>query len=200
MSKKPKNQNDDDREPRDESAEIESPLDADEPQGIEGEAEAEPADELEQLRAEKEELFARLQRTTADYQNYMKRSAENLPIELRRAEGAVLKRFIPVLDHFDNALSHEPDSDEAKSVYDGMRIVRDELMQVLRQCGVETIAPQPGDVFDPHRHQAMLQQAVEGVEPRCVSILMQAGYRCGDLTLRPAKVAVAPEEESSPEP
>lgn len=197
MSKKPKDEHE--QTPQPEPADVEQPEDVEVEPHVEAEPEAEPVDEMEQLRAEKEEMFARLQRTTADYQNYIRRNAENRPIEIRRAEGDVLKRFIPVLDHFDNALAHEPSGEEAKSVYDGMRIVRDELVQVLRQSGVEPIEPRPGDPFDPHLHEAMMRQPVEGVEPNHVSMIMQSGYRHGDRTLRPAKVAVAPEEEQSPE-
>ena len=106
--------------------------------------------------------------------------------------------MLPVLDHFDHALATEVVGDEAKGLYDGVKIVRDEFLRILEQVGIERIDVEIGDVFDPHLHQAMLQQAVDGVEANHVSMVMQRGYIFGERTLRPAKVGVAPgvEEEA----
>ena len=157
---------------------------------------APPTDEdpMAALQAERDELYARLQRVSADYQNYIRRSQTESARSVDLARGDIAKNFIPVLDHFDNALSKEPETDEAKALYAGVKIVCDELLRVLNQLGVERIEVEVGDPFDPAIHEAMLRQPAEGVKPNHVSMFMQPGYRHGDRTLRPAKVAVAPEE------
>lgn len=157
--------------------------------------EADPAQRAEALQAERDQLYDRLQRVSADYQNYMRRAANNLNESIELARGDLLKNFIPVLDHFDNALSVEPASEEARRLADGVQIVRDELLKVLQQAGVDRIEVAVGEPFDPHRHEAMMRQPAEGVEPFHVSMFMQPGYAYGKRTLRPAKVAVAPEVE-----
>jgi len=166
----------------------------DQPQAeaAEDDAPNEPAPSPE---AERDELYARLQRVSADYQNYMKRSAQNLTDSVELARGDLLKQLVPVMDHFDNALSAEPTSDEARSLHDGLRIVRDELLKVMRDNGVERVEPEVGQAFDPSRHEAMMRQPAEGVEPNHVTMTMQPGYIYGRRTLRAAKVAVAPEGE-----
>lgn len=157
----------------------------------------EPADAAEptfdDLQRERDELFARLQRVSADYQNYIKRAQQNLSDSIGLAKGDLAKQFLGVLDHFDNALSQQPEGDEAKALHEGVRIVRDELIKVLQGIGVERIEVEPGQPFDPNVHEAMLRQPAEGVEPGRVSAFFQPGYRMGDRVLRPAKVAVAPE-------
>ena len=145
------------------------------------------------LQAERDELYGRLQRVSADYQNYMRRAQQDSARAVELARGDMARMFIPVLDHFDNALDREPASEDAKALYAGVKIVRDELLKTLNQLGVERIEVKPGEPFDPEIHEAMLHQPAEGVEPNHVSLFMQPGYRLGSRTLRPAKVAVAPD-------
>ena len=148
----------------------------------------------EALQRERDELFERLQRVSADYANYIKRSTQNLSDGIEFAKGDLFKQLIPVLDHFDNALEVKPSNDDAKALHNGVEIVRDELLKVLQMAGVKKIDAKVGDVFDPTIHEAMLHQPAKGVKPNHVSMVFSPGYRHGKRTLRPAKVAVAPEK------
>ena len=56
--------------------------------------------------------------------------------------------------------------------------------------GIEPDSPK-GEPFDPHRHEAIAQQPVEGAETGTIVEVYSAGYRYGDDVLRPAKVVVA---------
>lgn len=147
------------------------------------------------LTREKDALFDQLRRVSADYQNYMRRAQSNLSDERDLARAQVIKSLLGVLDHFDHALSVEAESDDAKALMDGVRIVHDELMKVLGQLGLARVEPRVGDAFDPERHEAMLRQAAEGVEANHITLTLQPGYSYGQRTLRAAKVAVAPESE-----
>lgn len=157
------------------------------------EAAGDPPDEWTALQNERDELYARLQRVSADYSNYMKRAQSNLNESLELSRGELIKQLLPVLDHFDNALGQHEPNEETQGLYDGMRIVRDELLRVLTNNGVQRIEPSVGEPFDPNQHEAMMRQPAEGVEPNHVSGVMQPGYTMGSRTLRAAKVAVAPE-------
>jgi molecular chaperone GrpE len=172
------------------------PSSADQPPDEEPQAdEPESADERSALEQEKQELFERLQRVSADYQNYMKRSEQGRTDAVNLALADALKAFLPVLDHFDRALETTVDSDDAKALHQGMRIVRDEFLKALQQVGVERLEVEPGEVFDPHRHEALMRQPAEGVEPNHVTAQLQPGYVFRGRVLRAAKVAVAPAEE-----
>ncbi|MDX1565539.1 MAG: nucleotide exchange factor GrpE [Phycisphaeraceae bacterium] len=148
---------------------------------------------MEKLETERDELFSRLQRVSADYQNYMKRAERELTEGLAFARGDLLKQFIPLLDVMDQALQKEPESEEAIGVLEGMKIVRDEFSKVLSQLGVERIDPERGENFDPHLHEAMMQQPDESLEPNQIAQALQPGYVYKGRTLRPAKVSVVPE-------
>ncbi len=145
-----------------------------------------------ELQAERDQLYQRLQRVSADYANALKRHQQQLTGQVELAKGDLLKSFIPVLDHFDNALATEPTDDEARSLHHGLAIVRDELLKVLQREGVEQIEVEVGSPFDPGRHEAMFPQSAEGVEPNHVTQILQPGYVYGNRILRAAKVAVAP--------
>lgn len=149
-------------------------------------------DALAALQKERDDLFGRLQRLSADYQNFQRRSEQNMGDSLSFARGDLLRLFIPVLDHFDTAISRKPESPDGQQLYEGVRIVRDELMKALQQSGVERIEVKPGDPFDPHLHEAMMRQPAEGVAPHHIALCLQPGYVYRGRTLRPAKVAVAP--------
>jgi|688.fasta_scaffold229660_2 molecular chaperone GrpE len=131
-------------------------------------------------------------RAIADFQNLQRRTAEQEPRVRLGAAGGVVRQVIPVLDHFDLALAQDPSRMTVAAAVDGLRIVRGELIKALERSGVELIQPKPGEAFDPHRAEAIMQAPAQGVGPGCVSMLLQPGYLLGDTVLRPAKVAVAP--------
>ena len=179
-----------DDQPVEESPEAtEEPVEAEEVVGAE-DADAPNA----ALQAERDELYERLQRVSADYQNYIRRSQQNKADDISLAKGDVVKTFIPMLDHLDQALSVDPEKVEAKSIYDGVKIVQDEFHRVLERVGVEILKPEPGEPFDPHKHEALMRQPAEGIKPNHISMTLQPGYVLNGRALRPANVAVAPAE------
>ena len=164
---------------------------ADAPPGTPGMGEQDDA-RLAQLEQEKSELFARLQRVSADYQNYTRRAEQNTIDAAELARVDVFRRLLPVLDHFETALAQPANSDDAQSLATGVRIVRDELMKVLQQAGVERLEAKQGDEFDPHLHEALMQQPIEGLPANRVAQQLQPGYRYKQRIIRPTKVSVTP--------
>ena len=146
----------------------------------------------DKLKKEKEEVYNQLLRTTADYQNSMRRVAGETDSAVDRTRGDVYRQIIPVLDHFDTALLATVTSEDGRALYEGVRIVRDELLKLLKQSGVERVEPRKGDPFDPHNHEAMMRQPAEGIPANHVAMIFQPGYSYKGRTLRPAKVAVTP--------
>ncbi|MFM9146027.1 MAG: nucleotide exchange factor GrpE, partial [Phycisphaerales bacterium] len=104
-------------------------------------------------------------RAIADFQNLQRRTAEHEPRLRMNAAGGVVRQVIPVLDHFDLALAQDPSRMTVAAAMDGLRIVRNELIKALERSGVELIQPKPGDAFDPHRAEAIMQQPAEDVAP-----------------------------------
>jgi molecular chaperone GrpE len=146
--------------------------------------------ELQQVRAERDSLFERLARTTADFKNTQKRLEQESDQRTQYANSALIKSLLPVIDNFERALAVDPAKADAASILKGMQIVHDQWMNVLKQQQVEEIAPQPGTPFDPNQHQALMQQEAVYPVPTIVQLL-QKGYALHGRTLRPAQVAVS---------
>ncbi len=149
---------------------------------------------LATLRCELDEINDKWKRTLADFQNYQRRAHQNEQEARRQAVAAVVMSVVPVLDHFDVALNQNIDSagGAAAGILEGVRVIRAELIKALEKHGVSIINPARNDPFDPMRHEAITQQAAEGVEPGHIAATFQPGFELGDRPIRSAKVAVAP--------
>jgi len=160
---------------------------------LEGEP-AEPpgagAGDFDKLKAERDSLFERLARTTADFQNSRKRLQAEADQRAQYANSALIKNLLPVIDNFERALAQDPSKTDAATLLKGMQIVHDQWLNVLKQQQVQEIAPQPGEPFDPTRHEALMQAPSE-FPPGSVVQMLQKGYALHDRTLRPAQVSVS---------
>jgi molecular chaperone GrpE len=153
---------------------------------------AEPSDEeVAKLRAEKDSLYERLARATADFQNTRKRLEAEFDQRLQYANSALIKSLLPVIDNFERALAVDPAKADSATVLKGLQVVHDQWMTVLKNQSVEVIAPEPGTPFDPNKHEALLQQPSEQYDEPTVVQVLQSGYSHHGRTLRPASVAVS---------
>lgn len=148
---------------------------------------------VDRLQQERDEALDARKRALADYANFQRRAGENENRARDQGIAEIARSFIPVLDQFDFALGQNAADSTAESLLKGIAIVREEFLKALDQSGIAPIEPQVGDSFDPVRHEAMLQQPGEGVDPGHVSMVVQTGWSMGSQVLRPAKVAIAPE-------
>jgi len=147
--------------------------------------------ELEKVIAERDALFERLARATADYQNSRKRLEADLEQRAQYANSTLIKSLLPVIDNFERALAVDPAKADAASILKGLQVVHDQLMTVLKAQHVEVIAPEPCTLFDPAHHQALIQQPSDEYDEPTVTQLLQKGYMLHGRTLRPASVAVS---------
>ena len=141
---------------------------------------------------QRDEMQGKLIRATADHQNFRRRASINEREARTGATQGVVQSLIPLLDTFEMALLQDPEKVSAEQVIQGVKMIRDEFLRMLSGYGVSSIDPKVGDEFNPIEHAAMIQQAVEGIEPGHISINMGIGYKLGERVVRPAKVAVVP--------
>ena len=149
----------------------------------------EPRETMETLRKEKDELFAQLQRVSADYANYQKRVPKQIADSIGYEKERVIKTLLPVLDNFEYTLQNAHSADDIDVLVKGIRIVYDQLLDVLKSHNVEQIKAQ-GEKFDPALHQAMTQRAEPDEEDNTVLEEFQKGYRLNGRVIRPSKVIV----------
>ena len=139
-----------------------------------------------------------LQRTQAEFANYQKRAERNLAEELQYANAPLARELTAVLDNLQQALEAAQKGSDADSLAKGVSLVQSQLLDVLARFGVRPIDAF-GQPFDPHRHEALLQDTQSDAPPGTVVEVIQPGYRLHERVLRPAKVIVAavPEAKST---
>jgi molecular chaperone GrpE len=158
-------------------------------------------DELSEATLTVEDLIAKLEReitelkdsrlrAVADLQNTARRGVENEARARTQGIMGVARGVIPVLDQFELALSQKGLT--AEQAAEGLQLLQSELWKSLARVGVEQIEPNLGDAFEPGKHEAVMQKAVDGIDAGAISMKLQNGYRIGDTVLRPAKVAIQP--------
>ncbi len=148
------------------------------------------SNELLKLQAERDDLYQRLARATADFQNTRKRLETEFDQRMQYANSNLIKSLLPVIDNFERALAVDPNKSDSASILKGMQIVHDQWLKVLKDQKVEEIAPEPGTPFDPSQHEALMQTQDVTETPQ-VMHLLQKGYSLFGRTLRPAQVAVS---------
>ena len=144
------------------------------------------------LRAEKEADESRLgwQRTAADFANFRRRTEQDRQATLGLANEALLVKVLNLADDFDRAIANIPAELQANGWVEGVVAIDRKLRALLDSEGLTPIEAQ-GTQFDPHEHEAVVQQETAAVPEGTVTAELQRGYRLRDRVLRPALVAVA---------
>jgi molecular chaperone GrpE len=151
------------------------------------------ADDVQKLRAERDDLFEKFARAVADAKNTQRRIQAEADQRVQYANQSLIKTLLPVIDNFERALAVDPEKVDARSILKGMQIVHDQWLAVLKGQNVEEIAPTPGTPFDPSKHEALMQQDAPQYAGKGTTVvnLLQKGYALQGRTLRPAQVAVS---------
>lgn len=153
-------------------------------------------DTIESLQKEKDELFAKLQRVSADYANFQKRVPKQITDSIGYEKERIIKTLLPALDNFEHTLQNAHSAEDIDVLVKGIRIIYDQLLDILKSHNVEQIEAL-GEKFDPAMHQAMTQQSNPDKEENTVLEEFQKGYSLNGRVIRPSKVIVnkLPEEE-----
>ncbi|MBD9730813.1 MULTISPECIES: nucleotide exchange factor GrpE [unclassified Streptomyces] len=139
--------------------------------------------QLDQVRTALNERTADLQRLQAEYQNYRRRVERDRVAVKEAAVANILGELLPVVDDIGRARDHG-------ELVGGFKSVAESLEGTLAKMGLQQFGKE-GEPFDPTIHEALMHSyAPDVTETTCVAIL-QPGYRIGERTIRPARVAVA---------
>ncbi|MGY5136168.1 nucleotide exchange factor GrpE, partial [Streptomyces nigrescens] len=139
--------------------------------------------QLDQVRTALNERTADLQRLQAEYQNYRRRVERDRVTVKEIAAANLLSELLPTLDDVGRAREHG-------ELVGGFKSVAESLETVVAKLGLQQFGKE-GEPFDPTIHEALMHSyAPDVTETTCVAIL-QPGYRIGERTIRPARVAVA---------
>jgi molecular chaperone GrpE len=146
-------------------------------------------EQFEQMQKEKADIFAQLQRVSADYINYQKRIGKQISDTTAYEKESVIKSLLPVMDNFEHALAKGPTAETANALMKGMQIVYDQIVDILKLHGVEQIKAL-GQQFDPEIHSAVTQASDPSRPENIVLNEIARGYKLSGRVIRPAKVVV----------
>ena len=137
-------------------------------------------------KARSEELSHLAARLQADFDNYRKRTTENMKKLKEEGSVEVIEKIIPLTDTLLQAVTMVSD----ESTAEGLRMVLKQFMNTLEGFGVTEI-PALGEKFDPNLHDAVTDVKVKDASNVNVIVeVFQKGYRIGDRIIRYSKVKV----------
>jgi len=146
--------------------------------------------ELEAQRRKAADYLDLAQRTRAEFENYQKRIQKDREQERRYMYGEFLRDLLPVLDNLERAIAAAEQAGEKGPLVDGVAMVQSQFLELFKRYGVTRIDALDKP-FDPHLHQAVMQQATADKPANTVVQVLEQGYLNQDRVLRPAKVIVS---------
>jgi molecular chaperone GrpE len=158
--------------------------------GADQAADAEQAGLLDQLRNDLEETKDRVLRSQAELENYRKRAAREIEDHRRHANISLIRDLLPVIDNIERAMLAAETTQDVNKLLEGVRLVAQQFEAALEKHHCVRIGAlhQP---FDPHLHQAILQQPTDEFPPGTVVTVSQPGFKLYDRVVRPSQVIVS---------
>jgi len=129
------------------------------------------------------------QRVAADYENFQKRFPKQVSDTIAYEKEKIIKTFLPALDNFEHTLQNADSAENLDVLIKGIRIVYDQMLDILKAHGVEPIKAL-GQKFDPALHEAMMQKTDHDQQDSTVLEEFQKGYKLNGRVVRPSKVVV----------
>ena len=144
---------------------------------------------LAELQVEKDELFAKMQRVSADYDNFQKRSVRQIADSITYEKEKLIKSLLPAMDNFEHTLQNADPAGDIEVLIKGIEIIYSQMLDILKSHNVEQI-DSSDQKFEPSLHQAMMQRTDPDKEDGIILEEFQKGYKLNDRVIRPCKVIV----------
>lgn len=134
-------------------------------------------------------LTDKLMRTAAEFDNYKKRTLREKDDFYKMAVCDTIALILPVLDNLERAIDAAEVADGGETVLDGIKMIKKQFDDVLKEIGVEPIEA-VGNEFDPEKHNAVMM-ADSDEESNIVIEEFQKGYSYKDKVIRHSMVKVS---------
>jgi molecular chaperone GrpE len=143
-------------------------------------------EEFDQLKADRDQLFDRLTRLQAEFENARKRESRERADFRDFAVANAVEQFLPVLDNFQLALGSSGSTEQLRA---GVGLIVKQMEEVLRSLNVQPVEA-AGAKFDPRVHEALETVERNDLPDNQVLDEVRRGYRIRERLLRPALVRV----------
>jgi molecular chaperone GrpE len=146
--------------------------------------------ELEAWQSRANEYLDGWQRSRAEFANYKRRQEREQGLVYQNAAGAIIKRYLEVLDDLERALKTRPQDGDGAAWAGGIELIYRKLSAMLEAEGVTAMQTE-GQLFDPNLHEAISQEKNDHYESGQIIEVIKQGYMIGERVLRPALVRIA---------
>ena len=147
-------------------------------------------EDFKKLQSELEEQKDKYIRLFAEFDNYRRRTSKEA-IELRQTAGKeIIVSLLDVLDDMDRAEKQIKESDDEKTLKEGILLVFDKFRKILQAKGLKPLNTLHTE-FDVEKDEAVSEVDVEDKKLKGkVVVELQKGYYLNDKLIRFAKVVV----------
>lgn len=129
-----------------------------------------------------------LQRVSAEYANYRRRTERERSQIANDAKAKVITELLPLIDDLELARQHGDLADGP------LKAFSDNLQAVLQRQKTQAFGAE-GDPFDPEIHEAV-QDLSQG-DTKVIGTVLRKGYRVGDRLIRNAMVIIADPDDDA---
>jgi len=146
--------------------------------------------ELEELQKQLDQTKDLLLRKAAEFENFKRRTENDMSALMRRASEDIIRNILPVVDDFERSLKASKGGSDAETLLKGVEMIYQKFVKTLESLGVtplETV----GKEFNVDFHDALLQVPRTDIPPQIIVEEVEKGYRYNDRVIRHAKVIVS---------
>jgi molecular chaperone GrpE len=150
-------------------------------------------EQIEALKAERDEYRDKFMRALAEAENSRKRADRDRREAEQYGSTRLARDLLPVYDNLNRALAAvtEDQRSQYAALIEGVDLTLRELTNVMSRHGMKPISPAIGTSFDPQLHQSMFEAPLPGTKVGQIIQVMTEGFMLHDRLLRPAQVGVS---------
>jgi molecular chaperone GrpE len=154
-----------------------------------------PASKEESLEELRTEMLRQVAKERNEKEAFIARAEKEMEMARRYAVSDLATSLLSITDDLERALSETQKRKDTEAAT-GLSLILKNLQDALSKHDIKMIEAKPGDVFDPHHHEAILLQESDKHDKNTLIEIAQGGYTLGDRVLRPVRVVVAKEPEA----
>jgi len=148
-------------------------------------------DHLDTCRAELADMKSKYLYLNAEFENYKRRVQKEQGVLADAAQDRVLVDVLSIIDDLERAVAElkaQTLPSDLAAHFEGISIIVKNIGTFLQKYTIKEVSTKGS--FDPHLHEAVMQQPSAEHEPGSVLKALQKGYIRHERVLRPAKVIV----------
>ncbi|MFI5276454.1 MAG: nucleotide exchange factor GrpE [Ktedonobacterales bacterium] len=172
------------------------------------------AERIAELERQVAELYAQIERerdqateymrhwhtAQADFANYKRRAQQEQEQRDHVLAAQALAPALHALDSLERAFLALPASLRGYTWIEGIALVELQLRRALELQGMRAVQAEPGQAFDPTRHEPIGEVESDEYAEGAIAVVAQQGYESHGLLVRPALVQLARKPSPAPQP